>query len=97
MAKFHIKDTFEIEGRDIFVMAGSILEGTIRKGMFVHVQLNSAVSICEPIHAIEMVLRTGGSEDVGLCFKLDQETREFARAVNIADEVIEVTSDGSGS
>jgi hypothetical protein len=97
MAKFHVRDTFEIEASDVFVMAGTILQGTIRKGMFAHVALNSVLCICEPIHAIEFARRKDGIEDVCLCFKLDKETREFARALNITDEIIEVTSDKPGN
>lgn len=90
MAKFHVKCTFQIEDRDLFVMAGSILEGEVRKGMLAHVSLNSTPSICEPIHAIEFARRKDGLDDICLCFRLDEETREFVRALNISDEIVEI-------
>lgn len=33
MPKFHVKNTFTVEGRPHFVLAGTIMEGTIRPGM----------------------------------------------------------------
>jgi hypothetical protein len=91
MAKFTVTSTFELSDPKRFVMAGSILEGEIQKGMFVHISLNSAVTICEPIHSIEFARRARGREDVCLCFKVDDEALEFWRALNIGDEIIEIT------
>ncbi len=36
MPKFHVKDTFEVPDRGLFVLAGSIVDGIVRSGMFVH-------------------------------------------------------------
>ena len=37
MATFYIKNTFEIPDRRLFVMAGSVVEGEVRVGMFLRV------------------------------------------------------------
>ena len=34
MPKFHVRNTFEIPDRSLFVMAGSIVDGEVRTGMF---------------------------------------------------------------
>jgi hypothetical protein len=94
MPKFHVKDTFEIPDRKFFVLAGSIVEGEIRAGMFIHVAFNSAFATTSRIHSIEFARRQGG-EDVCLCIEADPELAEFLRDLNIGDETCEVTTDGS--
>jgi hypothetical protein len=94
MPKFHVKDTFEIPDRRLFVMAGSIVEGEIRAGMFVHIGFNPAFATTARIHSIEFARREGG-EDVCLCIEADRELAEFMRDLNIGDETCEVTTDGS--
>ena len=94
MPKFHFKDTFEIPDRKLFVIAGSIVEGEIRAGMFVHIAFNPAFATTVRIHSIEFARRQGG-EDVCLCIEVDPEFAEFMRDLNIDAETCEVTADGS--
>jgi hypothetical protein len=94
MPKFHVRDTFEIPSRKLFVLAGSIVEGEIRKGMFVHVPCNSALDITGKIHSIEFARRNDG-EDVCLCFEGDSDELGFWRAMNITDETLEISEHGS--
>ena len=96
MPKFHVKDTFEISGHKVFFLAGTIVEGTIRKGMFVHVRCNSALDITGRIHSIEFARRKGG-EDVCLGIEGDAEELDFWRALNIRDETLEISEEGSGN
>jgi len=39
MSKFRVNDTFALESRRLFVLAGSIVEGQIQAGMIVNVPL----------------------------------------------------------
>lgn len=95
MPKFHVKDTFEIPSRKLFVMAGTVIEGEIRQGMFVRVPFNSSLDMTVRIQCIEYARRAGGSEDVCLCIESEPELVEILRAFDIGDETFEVTTDGS--
>ena len=96
MAKFHVTYTFEIsDSKPRFVLAGSIIEGEIRSGMLVHVSGNSAFATTAPIHAIEFARRIGGYEDVCLVLQLEPELLDIWRGLNIKDETLEITANGS--
>ena len=94
MSQFHVKDTFEIPDRKLFVMAGSIIEGNIRTGMFVHVPFSSSLATTIRIHSIEFARRQG-AEDVCLCIQSEPELAEFLRSLNISDETLEVSTERS--
>ena len=94
MPKFHVRDTFEIPDRQLFVLAGSIVEGEIRAGMFVRVSFNSSLDMTVRINCIEFARRQGG-EDVCLCIESEPELAEMLRGLDIGDETFEVTTDGS--
>ena len=96
MPKFHVRDTFEIPDRRLFVLAGSIAEGEIRAGMFVHVPFNSALDMTACIHSIEFARRLDGVDDVCLCIEFESELGEVLQGLAIADETLEVTADDSG-
>ena len=96
MAKFHVKDAFVIEGRPHFVLAGSIVEGEIRPGMFVHVLFNSSTAMTARIDCIEFARRLGGYEDTCLCIRYTEPGElELWRSLDIGDKTFEVTTDGS--
>ena len=95
MPKSYVGDTFEIAGQDLFVMAGSIVEGEIRAGMFVRVPFTSLSEMTARIHCIEFARRRGGSEDICLCIKFEPDTLELWRGLNIEGETFEVTTNGS--
>ena len=94
MPKFHVKETFELQDRNLFVMAGSILEGEIRPSMFVHIPCNSSLDITARIHSIETI-RRHDVEDVRLCIKSEPDKMDFLTAFNIKNETIEVSAEGS--
>ena len=75
-------------------MAGSIVEGEIRAGMFVHIPLNSSLASTARIHSIEFARRQD-REDVCLCIESEPELAEFLRDLNIGDETFEISADGS--
>jgi hypothetical protein len=88
VAKFYIRDTFEIPARNLFVLAGAITEGDIKPGMLVHVPINSQLAAVAPIQSVEFALRAG-VEDVCLCMANGPEA-EMLRSLNITDELCEV-------
>ncbi len=96
MAKFRVTSAFEIEGtKPIFVLAGANLLGEIRQGMHVHIPFDSGITMTARIDTIEFARRTVGGEDICLCFKLDPEMLEIWRGLNLQDETLDITTDGS--
>lgn len=95
MPRFHVTNTFTIEGRRLFILAGSIVDGEIRPGMFVRVPFNSALEMTAQIHSIEFAHRLDGGESLCLCIPCsDEKELEIWRGLKISDETFEV-DDGS--
>ena len=94
MPKFRVKDTFEIPSRGLFVLAGSIIEGKIQAGMFVHFPFNPSLGMTAKIQYIEFARRTGGGEDTCLCIESEPEMNEVFRSLEIGNETLEVTESG---
>lgn len=91
MSKFHVNDTFALESRRLFVLAGSILEGEIRAGMIVNVPLNSSLVVSGQIHSVEFARRAGGREDVCLCISYEDSDELGAwEALNIKNETLDL-------
>jgi hypothetical protein len=95
MPRFHVRDTFEITtDRKLLVMAGSIVEGEIRAGMFVHVPFHLSLDMTARIHSIEFARRPG-RENVCLCFVPEPDALELWRGLKIGDETLVITEGGS--
>jgi hypothetical protein len=94
MAKFYIRDTFEIPTRNLFVLAGSVTEGEIEPGMLVHVPINSQLVVVAPVHSVEFARREG-TEEVCLCITDGPEV-EMLRGLTITDELCEVAPRDEG-
>src|SRR5215470_9259429 len=91
MSKFRVNDTFALESRRLFVLAGSIVEGHIRAGMIVNVPLNSSLLISEQIHSVEFARRTDGREDVCLCITYEgSDELGVWKALNLQNETLDV-------
>jgi hypothetical protein len=91
MSKFRVKDTFALELRQLFVMAGSIVEGQIRAGMIVSVPLNSSFLVSGQIHSVEFARRIDGGEDVCLCIAYeDSDELGLWNALNVQNETVDV-------
>jgi hypothetical protein len=93
MARFRVRDTFDIPGRGIFV-AGSIVEGDVRSGMLLKIPLNSTVTVVMPVRSVEFMCRDG-REDVCLCVDTDNEIG-ILRALGIEGEMLEVAIEEGG-
>ena len=86
--KFYIRDTLEIPSRHLFVLAGSIVEGTVRPGMSVKVLYNKSLPLDYKIHALEFA-RRDGREDTCLCLRYaDDEELDFLKCLNLGDETV---------
>jgi hypothetical protein len=96
MPRFQIRETFELPDRKVFVLAGSIIEGEIRTGMFIRVPLNSEICIRLLIDSIEFARRTGG-EDVCLCISSGPNFPEVLRGLDVCGETFDVEAEGSDS
>jgi hypothetical protein len=92
MPRFRVRDTFEIPDRKLFVLAGSIVEGEIRPGMFVRVPMNSATGIRFLIDSIGFARRLG-SEAVCLCICSGPNFAEILRGLSIVGETFEVAAE----
>lgn len=90
MAKFHVRNTFELPERQLFVLAGSVIEGEVSKGMLIHVPFNPMLHMTERIDAVERLTGKDGIS-IGLCLKADRELAEFWRGTNVENEILEVT------
>jgi uncharacterized protein (DUF1015 family) len=90
MSKFRVNNTFVLESRRLFVLAGSIAEGEIRTGMIVNVPLNSSLPIAGQIQSIEF-MRTEGREDVCICIAYESSVElKMWKALNIQNEILDV-------
>lgn len=91
MTKFQVNTTFRLEVNGWFVLAGSLLEGSLSKGMIVSVPCNSALNITAPIDSIEFARRIGG-EDICVCISCADED-EFAlwEGLNLSGEMLEIS------
>ena len=94
--RFRARDTFVLE-RVGFVVGGTILEGTIRKGMCARVRMNSALSVDIPIAAIEHIRRKDGGDDVGLVFKGTEDDIQLWKGLSIGEEELEIVEGEPGA
>ena len=96
MPQFHVRDTFTVEGRPHFVLAGTVVEGTIRPDMVVRIPFNANLTMTAQIDCIEFARRLGGDEDTCLCIRCD-DPDELAvwRGLNLGGEMFEVVANDS--
>jgi hypothetical protein len=89
MSQFHVKRAFEVAEQDAFALAGEIIEGEIRPGMFIDF-VRGVSCLRGPIHSVESV-RCDGGEEVCLMFKCkDESERSLWGLLNIQGEMIRV-------
>ena len=92
-ARFHVKHTFPIEGRHLFVLVGTPVEGTLEAGMHVSVPVSDALFVSIQIHGVEMV-RRGGAESVALTYRYSRpEELETLRNLSLGGTVLEITEE----
>ena len=94
MPRFNIKYVFKLRFRNQLILAGSVVTGVIRQGMYVHIPANASSTLTARIQAIEFALRTGGHEDVCLCIPFTPDHAETLLAKGFGDVECRVSEDG---
>lgn len=90
-AKFRVSSTFALRSRQLFVLAGEIVDGELRAGMVAEIRCNPSFAIDAPIHGVEFLDGPGDRSEVGLtvCYA-DEEELATWEALNIANETLVV-------
>lgn len=72
-ARFRVDDAFALESRLLFVLAGEIVEGTVRAGMVLHVPLNSSLTVTALVHGVESLRAAGTAGSTALTIRADDD------------------------
>jgi hypothetical protein len=87
-ARFDCEATFTIRARRCFVLCGQIIEGIVRPGMLVKIQMPSGNELVRPIHSLERISTSDKRGRVGLLIKCeDQEELENLQRIGIRDVI----------
>ncbi len=91
MPRFHVQDTFAIQDKTTFVLAGFTIEGEVTAGMIVSIPFNGNVKMTAKIDRIEFVRRPDG--DV-VCLCLDCSVPDEVtlwEALNVRNRMIDIS------
>ena len=90
MAKFHVRETFVIDEKTLFVMAGFILEGEITARMLVSLPFNSTVMMTAEIDHLQILRRPDG-DITCLCIRMtDPAEVTLWQALKIENRLVDV-------
>lgn len=90
MPRFHVRDAFTLEDKNLFVLAGFALEGEIAAGMRVSLPFNATVKMTAAIDHLQVLRRPDG-DVVCLCIRCaDPAEAELWEALQIKDHIIDV-------
>jgi hypothetical protein len=90
MPRFHVRDTFAISDKSLFVLAGFVIEGEITAGMSVRLPFNASIMMSEVIDHIQNVERPDGNV-VCLCLRCrSAEEATLWDALKIKDRTIDI-------
>jgi len=90
MPRFHVRDTFAINDKSFFVLAGFAIEGEIGAGMLVRMPFNATIMMTAEVDHIQHVERPDGNV-VCLCIRCtNPEEVTLWEALKIKDQTIEV-------
>ncbi|WP_299121553.1 hypothetical protein [uncultured Winogradskyella sp.] len=94
--KFNVIESFAIRSKDEFYLIGSLTEGEIQKEWFVNVVLNSSLSLTLRIFNIDEIEISGEEEKYKLLsISGDNETLDILLGLNIGNEDVNITLEGS--
>lgn len=89
--RFRVEYTFVIAERSLFVLAGEIMEGSVRPGMVLQVPLNDMVIMTAPVHGVEAVDAVGQRSRTGLTLKCEDDIDlSLWRGLNLDGDVFAV-------
>ena len=90
MPRFFVRDTFAINDKATFVIAGSVVEGEVAAGMSVTVPFNTSIKMSAKIDRIEVIRRPDG-EVVSLCIDCSRpDEATLWEALNLKNRTIEI-------
>jgi hypothetical protein len=90
MARFHVRDTFAINDKAFFVLAGFAIEGEVLAGMLVRMPFNANTMMTAEIDHMQHVQRPDG-DVLCLCIRCTSpEEVTLWEALKIKDKTIEV-------
>jgi hypothetical protein len=93
--QFLVSELWYLETRKLCVMAGQIVSGTIKPGMFLNVPMNSSLSMTIRIDGIEFARRSH-EELVCLTYQCEDKLDfEIIEGCGFIGETLEVTLEGS--
>jgi len=96
MPRFHVRDTFAINDKSLFVLAGFSIEGEIVAGMLVRMPFNANVMMTAEIDHIQRVERPDG-DVVCLCIRYtDPEELTLWDALKLKDRTVEIIKSDKG-
>jgi hypothetical protein len=90
MARFHVRETFAMNDRSLFVLAGFAIEGEVAAGMLVRLPFNATITVTEEIDHIQRIDRPDGSVAC-LCLRCHSpEEAALWEALDLKDKDVEV-------
>jgi hypothetical protein len=94
MPQFHVRDSFAIQDKSVFVLAGFAIEGEIAAGMLTRIPIKGATMLTAEIDHIQYVRRPDG-DIVCLCIRCaDPKDVALWEALQLNDRIIEVIKRG---
>ena len=91
MPRFHVRDTFAINDKSVFVLAGFVIEGEIAAGMLVRLPFKENVMMTAEIDHIQHLRRPDG-DVVCLCIDCSMPDEvTLWEALDLKDETISIT------
>ena len=90
MSRFHVRDAFAIHDKNVFVMAGFVIEGDIAADMLVRFPFKENVMMTAEIDQIQYLRRPDG-DVVCLCIRCAKpEEVALWEALKIKDQTIDL-------
>ena len=90
MPRFHVRDTFALEDKTLFVLAGFAVEGEIAAGMLISMPFNATVKMTAEIDHLQHIQRPDG-DVVCLCIRCLNPTEvTFWEALKIKNRIVEI-------
>jgi hypothetical protein len=90
MARFHVRDTFALNDKSAFVLAGFVLEGEVTAGMFARIPFREDVTVGAEIAHIEILRRPDGEV---VCLSLRCENPDEVKlweALRLKEKILDI-------
>jgi hypothetical protein len=92
MARFHVRDAFAINDKNLFVLAGFVIEGEIQAGMLLRIPFQPTTMMTAEIDHIQHLHRPDG-DVVCLCIRCAKpEELTLWDALKLKDHTVEISA-----